>query len=313
MLTITTMKIKHNIKRNGRKLEGYILETYFEDWEKRWDRKDFHSSDWNFSLKSADFPELYFLTLFVFWKEEEKDNELVSYTYDTEQEAQRILDYINEFSIDVESDLYVNDNKMQIYITENWNLAKVQGEWTFYYLISSGYIYPKRDGERAVENLEPVENLEEQVQEKIRKNINTFKELFNVKEEDKEKNSNKILVTLDGNKTNWFVSRDEASRIFSIINEKTSKNVEVVTQQEDVFIYAWGKIIKNIKGGGKYIISSRWFLNFQEDGDSWVSNTSIIIIEKMIKEQSIEISKNVEVDFWELIDFINSLEMYNLE
>lgn len=95
------MKIEHNITRNGCTLSGYITNTIFEEGEKRGDNIKLYTSDWNFNIKSSAVPELEY-ELFVWWTSEDDDNKLVSATYGTEELAQRILDYINKFTIQPE-------------------------------------------------------------------------------------------------------------------------------------------------------------------------------------------------------------------
>lgn len=94
------MKIRHNITRTWCTLSGQILETIFEEGEKRSDHKEHYSKDKSFLIKSGWFPELTIEKLYVHWCEKENDNQTVSHTYSSESEAQNILDCINEFSVD---------------------------------------------------------------------------------------------------------------------------------------------------------------------------------------------------------------------
>ncbi len=97
------MKIKHNIIRDWKTLRGRILDTIFEEGEKRGDGKIHYSKDKKFYICSFGTPELTTYgkkdVLYVFWVSKTSDNQEVSYTYETEEEAQRVLDYINEFTI----------------------------------------------------------------------------------------------------------------------------------------------------------------------------------------------------------------------
>ena len=126
---------------------------------------------------------------------------------------------------------------------------------------------------------------------------------------------NFLTVELEGNQFNWHIDEDEAERIFNLVNEITTENVEIEKDEEDVFIYIWWKIIGNVEGE-RFSTLSTGILDFTEDKDFCGCNTAVRIIEKMVEEQiekeRIEIKKNVEVDFEELIDFINSLESYSL-
>jgi len=112
------MRIKHNIRRDGKKLEWYILETSFEAGECRWDEGKYYTSDWDvmFMLKSDVHPELRGYTLYVFWRNKGADGEKVSYVYESEEEAQKVLDSINEFSLEneeeAEKDIWVNYKKI---------------------------------------------------------------------------------------------------------------------------------------------------------------------------------------------------------
>ncbi len=97
------MKIKHNIKRYWKVLEWKILDTIFEEGEERGDIKYHYSKDGEFYICSNGSPELSrwvgMYVLYVFWESKYLDHKGVSYTYSTEEEAQKILDYINEFTV----------------------------------------------------------------------------------------------------------------------------------------------------------------------------------------------------------------------
>ena len=129
----------------------------------------------------------------------------------------------------------------KVLITNNWNLAKVQGEWTFYFIVSSWYIYPKRDGERALENLEPVENIEKQVQEKIKYKIKDFKELFNLEDNIEEKHNNKsftLSINFEWNKSNRWIKDESPAR--ADIGEELKKVFEFFKQNWiDLFLDCW--------------------------------------------------------------------------
>lgn len=92
------MKIKHNFKREWRKISWQILDTIFEYVWHRNDCDDKYSKDWEFILCSCWWPELENRTLYVFWYHH-LDNRIVSYTYKTEEEAKKVLERINEFTI----------------------------------------------------------------------------------------------------------------------------------------------------------------------------------------------------------------------
>ena len=95
------MKIKHNlaIQPDGVTIKGQILETIFEEWEETGDRKSHYSKDWNFYIHSCGYPQLYESCLFVHGTNTSLDENIVSNTYDSPQEAQKIMNYINEFTV----------------------------------------------------------------------------------------------------------------------------------------------------------------------------------------------------------------------
>lgn len=93
------MLIKHNIKRDWKTLKWYILDTLFAEGEKRGDWNCHYTKDAKFFICSIWNPQISKGKLFVFWRDKTKDNQEVSYTYPTEEEAQRVLDYINEFTV----------------------------------------------------------------------------------------------------------------------------------------------------------------------------------------------------------------------
>ncbi len=92
------MKIKHNITRNWKILSGYITDVQW--WEhKRWDCVEIYTSDWKFRISSCVGPRLYLNEMCIWWGDEYKDTDRVEYEYLSEEDAQKVLDYINEFSI----------------------------------------------------------------------------------------------------------------------------------------------------------------------------------------------------------------------
>lgn len=105
------IKIRHNIslEEDERTLSGRILDVQFLDGAERWEWKYYYSKDWRFCISSVFCPELYWRALYVWWKEKENDNKEVSYTYKSKEEALRVLDYINEFSIDEKIDAFPNE------------------------------------------------------------------------------------------------------------------------------------------------------------------------------------------------------------
>ena len=310
------MRIKHNIKRYWTKLEGYILDTIFEDWEQRCHPKRYYSEDGNFCLWSVNFPELRYDELLVFWHQEDKDYELVSYTYDTEDEAQKMLDYINEFTIDWESEQF--EKLERVFITDNWNLAKVQGEWTFYFIISSWYIYPKRDGERAKENLEPVENIEKQVQEKILNKLETFKELFNIEEERYNNNNSFCLnITFEGNKSNrWILDEpterreigEEIKKVFNLLKDNwiDLSFLDWLWQRWEIFIREWWRKIRDYYEedyeGMKLRYWEEWLEIINDDvykWKVWLMEYIFLLCQGGKKEE--------EIDFTKLIHFCQKI------
>lgn len=94
------MKIKHNFKilEDWVTIEGQILETIFEEWEERGEFNRTYSKDKKFYISSAGCPELYDDVLCVWGNGKEYDNQTISCTYETPEEAQKVLSYINEFT-----------------------------------------------------------------------------------------------------------------------------------------------------------------------------------------------------------------------
>jgi len=180
------MKIRHNIQRYWRKLEWYILETLFEEGERKGDEKPHYTSDWIFRILSDALPELCREKLYVHWRNKERDNRKVSHVYESEENAKRVLAQINEFTIKEKED--------NVFVTKEGNLAVVQGDKTFYF-VQQLNVVPKDDGEWAKENLEPVENLEEQVQQKSKEAIELLHRLFPEFKREEEKEE---TIEIDG-------------------------------------------------------------------------------------------------------------------
>lgn len=93
------MKIRHNITRTGWTLSGQILETIFAEGEDRLYCNDQYTKNKAFYIWSSFTPKLYKNHLCVHWSCSDNDNNKVSHTYHSEQEAQQALDYINEFRV----------------------------------------------------------------------------------------------------------------------------------------------------------------------------------------------------------------------
>jgi len=144
------MKIKHNIKRNWNTLSGRILETIFEEWERRWNVKEYCTKDWFFCICSDNNPELIDNILCVFWRKRDKDNYLLEYKYNTRERAQQVLDYINEFTIkeiknwdlvwvsdtnqeDANKDFTEDANHYYIWKDKNWNFVCEHDDWKYIY------------------------------------------------------------------------------------------------------------------------------------------------------------------------------------
>jgi len=111
------IKIKHNIslQEDERTLSGHILETIFLDGAERGECIEYYSNDWEFYIGSSAYPYLNGLEyLTVWWELEEYDNQKVSRTYDSKEEALKILAYINEFSIEEEV-IWIDKFKETIY------------------------------------------------------------------------------------------------------------------------------------------------------------------------------------------------------
>lgn len=83
-------------------MEGQITDVIWNDNR----RGDFHHI-WNnknsFYVLSWCHPYLYSNDLYVRWKQEDEDNKIISHTYETEKEAQEMLDFINEHTVKEET------------------------------------------------------------------------------------------------------------------------------------------------------------------------------------------------------------------
>jgi hypothetical protein len=94
------MKIKHDFKiqEDGRTIKGQILETIFEKEERRGAGESYYSQDGGFYLESYEFPYLFSDSLYVWGREKHLDNNIIEKTYRSKEEAQKIMNYINEFT-----------------------------------------------------------------------------------------------------------------------------------------------------------------------------------------------------------------------
>ena len=206
----------------------------------------------------------------------------------------------------------------KVLITNNWNLAKVQGEWTFYFIVSSWYIYPKRDGERAIENLEPVENLEEQVQEKILMKIEDFKELFNIEEERyNNNNSFSLNIEFEGNKSNrWILDEpterrklwEELQKVFNFLKENWIEFtlLDWLGQRWEIFLLEGGRKIRDVYEENYEKMKIRYWAEWLEIINDdvykwkvWIMKYIFLLAEGGRKEE--------EIDFSKLIHFCNKI------
>lgn len=94
------MKIKHTLKiqEDGVTISGKITDVIWED-NARGDYKWNYSKDNGFKIRSSNTPALYFNELHVFGEDTDEDSNLISNHYSCEEEAQKIMDYINEFTV----------------------------------------------------------------------------------------------------------------------------------------------------------------------------------------------------------------------
>ena len=178
------MKIKHNIKRNWNILSGRILETIFEGWEERQDRIEHYTKDWEFYICSLNVPTLDSSSLYVFWKDKDIDDNYLEYEYDTEDEAQQVLDYINEFTIEDKeiknwysvwvSDISQEDadnnfknygNYHYIWKDTNWNFVCESSDWEY---LSRKFVSNKKSNTREHTKEYTIKELEEKLWEIIK-------------------------------------------------------------------------------------------------------------------------------------------------
>ncbi|MHA1972983.1 MAG: hypothetical protein ACTSW1_08320 [Candidatus Hodarchaeales archaeon] len=93
------MKIKHNIVRDGCNLSGQILDVDFEDIVRGAHHMSSCEAEGVFCLRSNKQPQLGDSGLFVWGSNAARDYDVVSCSYDSPEQAQQVLDYINEFNM----------------------------------------------------------------------------------------------------------------------------------------------------------------------------------------------------------------------
>ena len=95
------IQIKHtlSIQEDGVTISGRITDCIFSEGSERGDCKEIKSKDWEFHIFSAYGSQLQKKAIFVWGNENKKDNDIISYTYSSPEEAQKIMSYINEFTI----------------------------------------------------------------------------------------------------------------------------------------------------------------------------------------------------------------------
>ena len=89
------LKLKHNLKLEGKTIRGQILDIKWNDQE-RGDCKNNYNKKKDFYICSANHPELNRLVLFVCGKTKVKDNNTISYTFESEERAKEVYDFIME-------------------------------------------------------------------------------------------------------------------------------------------------------------------------------------------------------------------------
>ena len=130
------MKIKHNFKilEDWLTISGNILETIFEEWENRWDRKENYTKDWKFYILSIDYPEFKPNWLYVHWDDTDHNNIMCVKTYKTEEEAKQVMERINEFTVEELKEwdiVYVSDESKEDTLTRKkeriflWKIWKI--------------------------------------------------------------------------------------------------------------------------------------------------------------------------------------------
>jgi hypothetical protein len=94
------MKLQHtlSIQKDGKTISGKIIGVEWGDFErgeirKIWNKKkDFYISSWG-------FPAIDICSLFVWGDDKKRDNETISYTFESKERAKEVLDFINEHSV----------------------------------------------------------------------------------------------------------------------------------------------------------------------------------------------------------------------
>ena len=145
------MRIKHSISRQGCTLSGQILETIFEEGEERGYWKIYCTKDKEFYFMSYILPILYSDGLCVHWDRASQDNNYIKQYYPSEQEAQQVLDYINEFSVEEAPTKMENEKSMldKLYELNIWENLYVNSD--NYLCVPWGWIYSNRCGEFSYE------------------------------------------------------------------------------------------------------------------------------------------------------------------
>lgn len=111
------MKIRTTLKiqKDGRTIKGQITETIYEDGEKRGDCKNHYSKDGVFRIRSSLFPSLVLDYLAVWGFDEAiSDDIVISYTYKTKEQAQKVMSYINEFTVESKETDQVDKSSDQV-------------------------------------------------------------------------------------------------------------------------------------------------------------------------------------------------------
>lgn len=99
------MQIKHNIKREWNKLSWKILECIFDEREEKWNC--YLMKEWRI-ICSYNWPSLWDTVLYICWEDyddEDRNDKIVEYEYPTEEEAIKMLNFINSITIQDEEEI----------------------------------------------------------------------------------------------------------------------------------------------------------------------------------------------------------------
>lgn len=139
------MKIKHTLKRNWKTISGRITETIFEKGEDKYDYTAYYTEDRHFFIRSVACPSLNRRSIFVRVEDSVNNNGVISYTYNSEEEAKKVMARIDEFTIKDETEfkegdwVYVRDDYDEVWKKRIYLSTFPKGKNYKYVVVDLGY------------------------------------------------------------------------------------------------------------------------------------------------------------------------------